>query len=775
MKHCDLKKKLNLYIMTEQNYSKQDMLKNKFFSKDLIASLNKVVQQQINVPNLSRDAKQDIVNTLVKNMKTVYKQIDLNTVTGNNIDKVFDQFKKYSLNYTISDLKSTTMATSPMVSAADHKFQRDFTSNPNPGNRVMDRPESTKATPSSLNQKVQNIEQRRKDNSFQGISSDMTYDSNLDQAFRPIIDDIAEQQNSFNNYNTDKKDISSRMESVQQMRQTEVTRNNRPPTPDFLKSKKTNPDKNNNDMRQIVKTNTSNTMSNNSGQPDFQNADSSQFNQGFMGLSNDMKGEDLFSLDNIDKPLVEGEIEEDKSSFEDRLKRLQSDRTNIGPMPPQQNIDFTKPAEDLMSQAKMMEQQRNNMIPRKEQFNNTSQETIVSRRETQSNNSNQDMMVSRRESNSQPDMMVSRRESNNMVSRRESNNSNQDMVMRDANPNQEMMVSRRDGPNNKLAELKNSMKANNIEVKEDIQRLEMMRSLISKLEEENQRLKDRLSTDNNESARINELKEQIANEFSDLTKKNEDLDNKYQMMNLKESELLKKETDVKQLITNYDYLFKTNQVQMEVTNQYNSSSYIWPINNGKTTSYNVTGLKLMSYSLPTPRFNIEENKNNCLSLKVNDANTINVEVETGKYSIEELISILDSKLKESDNSLSILLNSQQHIIIESNDSTKELTIISTVLSRTNLGFINVVTSNRLVSDNSWDLRIEDKVYLYLNNISEDVPFGILYFNGMSICQFKFQSPFMLDKLDIMFKDSKGNKYNFYNLSHTLNILLDTIQ
>ena len=389
------------------------------------------------------------------------------------------------------------------------------------------------------------------------------------------------------------------------------------------------------------------------------------------------------------------------------------------------------------------------------------------------------MMVSRRESNSQPDMMVSRRESNSqpdmMVSRRESNPNQEMMVRRDANSQPDMMVSRRDGPNNKFADIKNSMKANNIEVKEDVQRLEMMRALISKLEEENQRLKDKLSTDSSEMVRINELKEQIANEFNDLTKKNEEIDNKYQMMNLKEAELIKKEMDVKQLITNYDYLFKTNQVQMEVTNSDNSSSYIWPINNGKTTSYNVTGLKLMSYSLPPPRFNIEENKNNRLSLKVNEANIINVEIATGKYSIEELINILDNKLKENDDSLSILLNSQQHIIIESNDSTKELTIEPTVLSKTNLGFINSVTSNRLISDNSWDLRIEDKVYLYLNNISEDVPFGILYFNGMSICQFKFQSPFMLDKLEIMFKDSKGNNYNFYNLSHTLNILLDTIQ
>ena len=47
------------------------MLKNKFFSKDLIANLNKVVQQQLNLPNLSRDTKQNIVDSLVKNMKIV--------------------------------------------------------------------------------------------------------------------------------------------------------------------------------------------------------------------------------------------------------------------------------------------------------------------------------------------------------------------------------------------------------------------------------------------------------------------------------------------------------------------------------------------------------------------------------------------------------------------------------------------------------------------------------------------------------------------------------
>ena len=64
--------------MTEQN-----QLQNMFFSKDIITNLHKIVQQQTNTTAASKEDKQEIVNILVKNMKTVYKSLDLSKI--NNI------------------------------------------------------------------------------------------------------------------------------------------------------------------------------------------------------------------------------------------------------------------------------------------------------------------------------------------------------------------------------------------------------------------------------------------------------------------------------------------------------------------------------------------------------------------------------------------------------------------------------------------------------------------------------------------------------------------
>ena len=101
-------------------------------------------------------------------------------------------------------------------------------------------------------------------------------------------------------------------------------------------------------------------------------------------------------------------------------------------------------------------------------------------------------------------------------------------------------------------------------------------------------------------------------------------------------------------------------------------------------------------------------------------------------------------------------------------------IIPTVLSRENLGFSDVnKDANKYVSSKIWDLRIDDKVYLYLDNISSDVPFGILYFNGKSVSEFKFKESFDLDKLTIIFKNARGQLYNFNGLPHSLSFLVET--
>jgi hypothetical protein len=182
----------------------------------------------------------------------------------------------------------------------------------------------------------------------------------------------------------------------------------------------------------------------------------------------------------------------------------------------------------------------------------------------------------------------------------------------------------------------------------------------------------------------------------------------------------------------------------------------------------------MTYSIPLPRFNIEENKNNIFSFKLNEQEH-SITLSTGKYTIDELITILNEKIKQINETLSININVEQKVIFQSSNTEDTITIINTMLSKENLGFlVNIENKNIQISDKCWDLRIDNKVYLYLNNLSEDIPFGILYFNGTAVSQFKFEKPFNLNNLEVVFKDSYGMPYNFHNLPHSLTFLIEKI-
>mgnify|MGYP000073335422 FL=1 len=241
-------------------------------------------------------------------------------------------------------------------------------------------------------------------------------------------------------------------------------------------------------------------------------------------------------------------------------------------------------------------------------------------------------------------------------------------------------------------------------------------------------------------------------------------------MNLKEVSLIEKEVNVQKLLTNYDYLFKTKFLQLEVTNNENKSQYSWHFNNPLD---NVICIKLLSYSLPIPRFNIEENINNILEYSINDEH-FTIIIPSGKYTIDELIDTINKYATN----ITLSLDFEQKIILESFLDTDIINLYPTHLSTINLGFININSedkiSHKLIATQTWDLRINDKVYLYLMNIADDIPFGLLFYNGQSISQFRFENPFNLIKLDINFKDVYRNNINFNNLPHTLSFLIEQI-
>jgi len=765
--------------MAEQNskgkYNGTDrgeQLQSLFFSKDCISGLNKVLLQQNNLNNLNRDGKQEVINILVKNMKTVYRSLDLSKISNTNFDSIYKQFKEHSVKQSLSEIKQTNLLASYSQLASELKFQRDFNSNPNTGNKFLDRPEASKHfNPSSLNQKVASIEQRRNEqrkmndpfSDFVPNSDSGNYESSLDQAFKPIVDNI-EENNAFNTYSTGRTgDVNDKMDEIQQMRQTELAqRNNRPPTPDFLKPIKSNPDKNDN-SRNTGKTNQVQTRG---GKPDFKNLDSNNFNQGFKGLANDV-GEDLYSLDNIDKPLVEAEIIEDQTNFEDRLKRLQSERDNLKPTAQQKSVNFTDdnfPNSDMGTNnvPKQEPKQRTELIRQAEEAKEAKRKELIRQAEEAKKKELIRQELIRQAEEAKRKELISHSEEDRPKSR------NQSISYESPSP------SRPNGPNNKFNSLKNSMKSMNIEIKEDTQQL---KQLVAKLSNENNELRDIIekqkqqlerASENSELDKIIEIKKQIAEEFETLRIKNDDIETKINTINLKDIELSKKESEVKKLIENYDYLFRTRQMQIEVSDNENQSKYTWSMD----MISNVTGIKLMSYSLPEPKFNIEEYKNNFLHINVNN-DDIKVVIPTGKYNIDDLIFIINDEINKQNSNIKLSLNKQQKVIINSKVETDMINILPTQLSQYNLGFTeNVNSSFTHTADKIWDLRIDDKVYLYLTNLSEEVPFGLLYLNGKSVSQFKFQKPFNMDHLDILFKDSKGNQYNFYDLAHNLSFIVE---
>ena len=716
-------------------------LQNEFFSKKTIAGLNKIILQQSNYQNLNRDGKEKLINILIKNMKVVYRSLDATKINKDNFNSIFDQFKKHSVNESLEEIKKSNVLMNLQQSPSDLKFERDFKSNPNPGNKFLDRPESTKSITPQVNITPQVSINKRPNENLSGVSANKSkFDSSLDQAFKPIVENLTD-QNFFNNYDTGRntKDINSMMENIQQMRQNELNiKNQKPPTPEFLKAKKTNPDK-------IELRNDIQPMTQQNGKLDFQNMKSSDFNRGFQGLAID-SGDNLMSLDNIDKPLIDQEITEDTHSFEDRLKRLQSDRDNLKVPQTNDKIDFTSenfPQSNVNSNSVIQESNR-------VRFNDSNAQTPVKKNDF--------------------DIEAKR---NEMIREAELKKKREFELRKEAELRAQYKQQAPES-NDRFNELKNSMKMVNIEVKEDITKINQLKQQIDYLNNEIDELKQQNMKlqQNNDYEKINEIKKQIANEFEILSQKNSELDTKTAELNLKDIEINKKDSELKQLIKNYDYLFRTNQLQIEVSNQNNESKYTFQLDKIN----DAIGIKLMSYSIPNPLFNIEENKNNELKLLYKNDEII-LNVSNGKYNIEDLIEILNLQLtnKNLNDNLEIKLNKQQKVIIECKLDEEELSIIPTLLSTENLGFTSSSENKKIhIADKIWDLRMIDKVYLFLNNLSDEVPFGILHFNGKSVCQFKFEKPFNIDKLEIEFKDSKGLPINFYNLSHNLSFMIEKI-
>jgi len=216
------------------------------------------------------------------------------------------------------------------------------------------------------------------------------------------------------------------------------------------------------------------------------------------------------------------------------------------------------------------------------------------------------------------------------------------------------------------------------------------------------------------------------------------------------------------LMKKYNYLYGTTNIQLDISPsepQSNFSFEFGPVEN-------IIGIKLMSYSIPHPRYNIESGKNNIFQIKNTDNEIIELILNSGKYLIDNLIEKLNTKSEK----YKFELNEEQLIVIKSEEPFE---IITSPLSKEVLGFtLPCVETNEYTSVKSWDLRIEEKIFLFINNLDDSTPFAVLYINNQGNYQFKFEEPIPLDRLELSFKDSKGRPFNFYGLPYSLNIQLE---
>jgi hypothetical protein len=677
----------------------EQIIMAKLFSNSNHSLIYKEVLNILNLNDKSDNVKSKVLEVLKKKMQLISSKLQPNMINQTNFESILNQFNKMSIKETV-DQVSNQKSGIIEPNASKLKFERDFNSVPNQGNKLMDRPLATAAN--------KNLEKFLYPPGFERESKNSIPDPKFDKLFKPIVDNVDDNY-QFNKYQHGRgtEEFGNSFEKLMSERDMESAIPRRPATPDFLKSVNTSskgpPEFKTDSKRPEV--------TRKGGKPNFsQSIPESELDTGFLSANDN---NDLYDIDNIDKPVEKLEFEEDSRSFEQRLKSLERDRGSVST----QLVSINNEPDSMENlQPKTIEEIK------RERDEKERQEQDEKERELREKYKEQEFQK----------YVQRQKEEEKKLKKNAVYSDHLKYLEKDDDDSDESPKPKVD-----MQKIHDALKRLGIE-KPNLPDVNL-----KKIKKENKLLKKKL----NETSSFDLVKKEIGSEFSKL--------------NEKELEINKKETEMKVLLKKYSYLYGLKHVQMDISPQTPTSKYVFNFNR----IGNIHGIKLMSYSIPTPRYNIEEDKNNIFKIKSNEE-TIEIKLNSGKYKIDDLLGVLNKK-----SNLKFDLNYEEKVEIKGEN---EFEIIPTPLSMEVLGFTETSSelANEYIANKTWDLRVEDKVYLFINNVEESVPFAVLYTGNQAVQQFKFDEPIELDNLEIEFKDSKGRAFNFYGLTYSINVQLE---
>lgn len=658
-----------------------------FFSKNNIITLNNKILEKINNIDLNKNQKIFIANTIVKHMKIIWKSLNLNKINNANIKSIFNQFNSIVLKNSFTEI--STHIQNEIKDPYKSKYERDFNSNPNNGVSFMERSESQYNN--YLGPNLQSMNESKKIHSIAN-----NFNSNIDSLFRPLIDDPPEEP-KFNNYQNkrDSSDYTEKLQDIQKLREIEVPQNKKnQDIPDFLKSKATCVRKQDDLNKNVNFNQVLNKKDNNKQYNNIQDNDDESII--FLDGMND--DENLFSLDNIDKPLITVDIVEDSAPFEDRLKKLKNERENLS-LPSQKQVNFASDDfRDNFDEFKDIEPTKINNLKNK------------SRQYDEEKTTYDDEKI--------------RQYEENLIRQREEEKKKKYEEFRLKKYEEEIKI-----------------KQYEEEIRKKIYEEEIRKKIYEELKNQTPKNKNITIEYKEIFDKLKLLNKNLISQNSKLKEENEKL-----ILELQER----------------PYESKKKNYQIEISPENSISNYRFNFMN----PIKIIGIKLLNYSIPIKQFNIEENINNIFKYKIEDE-IKDITLSTGFYNIEKIIEILNN---QSDLIFELDMITQKIKI----KSELDFTIIKTNLSTINLGIYNEDTGKEIIADNIYDLRIDNKVYLFLNNITT-TPFAILNPNNTIIeSETIFENEVVINYLDILFKDSNNNEVNFYNIKHYLNIQVSSL-